>query len=78
MNTARTSDQSILDGARIVVRRLIVDNRRMTELTGWSPTQEFSLGIRDLVEWFRTCGTSPQELLDHVSATNWSGESVPT
>lgn len=60
------------------VRRLIVDNRRMTELTGWGPTREFSVGIKDLVEWFRTCGTSPEELLDQVSATNWSGESVPT
>ncbi|VXB06028.1 dTDP-glucose 4,6-dehydratase [Citricoccus sp. K5] len=60
------------------VRRLIVDNRRMTELTGWRPTQDFTAGISDLVEWFRTCGKSPDELLDQVSAMNWSGESVPT
>lgn len=59
------------------VRRLIVDNRRMTELTGWSPDQDFATGIRDLVEWFRACGKSPDELLAQVSTTNWSGASVP-
>lgn len=58
------------------VRRLIVDNRHMTELTGWTPSKDFTAGIEDLVGWFRDCGKTAEELLTEVAATNWSGATV--
>lgn len=58
------------------VRQLIVDNRRMTELTGWTPSRDFTEGIRDLVQWFRRGGKSPHELLAEVATTNWSGKAI--
>ncbi|MFC7403031.1 dTDP-glucose 4,6-dehydratase [Citricoccus sp. GCM10030269] len=59
------------------VRRLVVDHRRMTELTGWNPQVDFSEGIADLVDWFRACGRSPEDLMADVAATNWSGTAIP-
>lgn len=60
------------------VRRLIVDNRRMTELTGWTPSRDFTDGIHELVQWFRGGGKSPEELLAEVETMNWSGKAILT
>lgn len=60
------------------VRRLVVDNRRMTELTGWLPSKDFTTGISELVDWFRSCGRSPEDMLSEVAAINWTGAAVLT
>lgn len=54
------------------VRRLLVDDTFIRSLTGFRPEVAFSDGVRDLVEWFRTNGTDPQEMLARIEDRNWT------
>jgi UDP-glucose 4-epimerase len=53
------------------VRRLLVDDTRMRSLTGWRPAVEFTEGVTDLVAWFRSRPTAPEEMLARIEERNW-------
>ncbi|MCP2264907.1 dTDP-glucose 4,6-dehydratase [Promicromonospora thailandica] len=53
------------------VRRLLVDNTLVRELTGFEPRTSFEQGVADLVEWFRGRPESPQEMLGRIEDRNW-------
>ncbi|MGX1793216.1 dTDP-glucose 4,6-dehydratase [Microbacterium sp. NPDC055312] len=57
------------------VRRLLAESSQMTAMTGYAPRVDFADGVRDLVEWFRSRPTSPQEMLARIEDRNW--EKVP-
>jgi len=58
------------------VRRLLVDSTLMNALTGFAPRTAFKDGVAELVEWFRSSPTSPEEMLSRIEDTNWAA--VPT
>ena len=53
------------------VRRLLVDNTLVRELTGFAPRTGFEQGVADLVDWFRTRPESPEEMLSRIEDRNW-------
>lgn len=53
------------------VRRLLVDSTRMRSLTGFVPRTSFEDGVAELVEWFRSGPSTPQEMLSRIEDTNW-------
>jgi UDP-glucose 4-epimerase len=53
------------------VRRLLVDNTLVRELTGFEPRTGFEQGVADLVDWFRSRPESPQEMLSRIEDRNW-------
>lgn len=53
------------------VRRLLVDNALVRELTGFEPRITFADGVADLVEWFRGRPESPEEMLRRIEDRNW-------
>lgn len=55
------------------VRRLVVDARRMRELTGFVAAVPFAAGVEDLVTWFRAQDSSPEEMLRRIEDRNWLG-----
>lgn len=54
------------------VRRLLVDSTRMRSLTGFVPRTSFEDGVAELVEWFRSGPSTPQEMLSRIEDTNWA------
>ena len=59
------------------VRRLWVDNAVVAGLVGFAPTVDLMSGLEDLVAWFRSSPTSPEEMLASVAVRNWVPEQVP-
>ena len=53
------------------VRRLLVSNEVMHELTGFEAQKPFSDGVAELVDWFRTRPQSPQDMLAQIEDRNW-------
>lgn len=53
------------------VRRLIVADAVMRELTGFTPSVRFQQGVSELVQWFRARPTSPQDMLAMIEDRNW-------
>ena len=53
------------------VRRLLVDNALVRELTGFAPRTTFEQGVTDLVEWFRSRPESPEAMLSRIEDRNW-------
>jgi UDP-glucose 4-epimerase len=53
------------------VRRLLVDNTLVHELTGFTPRTTFEEGVAELVEWFRGRPESPETMLSRIEDRNW-------
>lgn len=53
------------------VRRLLVDDALMRELTGFAPRKPFADGVAELVHWFRTRPESPEQMLARIEDRNW-------
>ena len=43
----------------------------MRELTGFAPRKPFGDGVAELVHWFRTRPTSPEQMLARIEDRNW-------
>lgn len=57
------------------VRRLLVDDHEMALHTGFAPRVAFRDGVADLVAWFRTRPSTPQQMLAWIDDRNWLGSS---
>lgn len=53
------------------VRRLLVDARLMHRLTGFTPAVPLDAGVADLVRWFRSRPTTPDQMLARIKDRNW-------
>lgn len=53
------------------VRRLLVDDGRMRQLTGWKASVPFEQGVAELVEWFASRPQTPEEMLARIEDRNW-------
>lgn len=53
------------------VRRLVVKDDLMREVTGFRPTMPFAQGVAELVQWFASRPATPQEMLAMIEDRNW-------
>ena len=53
------------------VRRLLVDAHLMHRLTGFTPAMPFDAGVADLVRWFRSRPSTPEQMLQRIEDRNW-------
>lgn len=53
------------------VRRLLVDDTLMHELTGFKPRMPFSQGVAELVRWFQSRPERPEDMLALIEDRNW-------
>ena len=73
---ARLAGRPDLDPVRLEarpgdVRRLLVDNTLVRELTGFAPRTTFEQGVAELVDWFRSRPESPEAMLGRIEDRNW-------
>ncbi|GAB2504573.1 SDR family NAD(P)-dependent oxidoreductase [Promicromonospora xylanilytica] len=78
---ARIVGRPDLDPVRLAarpgdVRRLLVDNTLVRELTGFVPRTSFEQGVAELVEWFRDRPESPASMLRRIEDRNWVAPSA--
>lgn len=58
------------------VRRLLGDPTLMHSLTGFRPTVDFSAGVAELVEWFRSSSSALDDMLTRIDERNWNAAEV--
>ena len=60
------------------VLRLLADSSKAKHLVGFQPTIPLHDGLRRLLDWYKSQGKSPEELLKQEVVRNWEPRDIPT